>query len=39
MALGCALALMPARKREVLKGTVAGELINDSPPALVEARS
>ncbi|MDQ1383274.1 MAG: cytochrome c-type biosis protein CcmF [Actinomycetota bacterium] len=39
MALGCALALIPARKREVLKGTVAGELINDSPPALVEARN
>jgi cytochrome c-type biogenesis protein CcmF len=40
MALGCALALIPARKREVLQRTVAGALIDDSPPApLVEART
>jgi cytochrome c-type biogenesis protein CcmF len=40
MALGCALALIPARKREVLKGTVPGALIDDSSPApLVEART
>jgi cytochrome c-type biogenesis protein CcmF len=40
MALGCALALIPARKREVLQRTVAGALIDDSPPVpLVEART
>jgi cytochrome c-type biogenesis protein CcmF len=40
MALGCALALIPARKREVLKATVGPELVDDSPPApLVEART
>jgi cytochrome c-type biogenesis protein CcmF len=39
MALGCALALIPARKRDVLGGAPAPVVIDDPTPApLVEAR-
>jgi len=43
MALGCALALIPARKREVLPPAGAGERVDEDSPApaapLVEART
>ena len=39
MALGCALALVPARKREVLARAVGDDPAEDAAPALAEART
>jgi hypothetical protein len=42
MALGCALALIPARKRDVLERAVPGAAVDDAPPPappLVEAHT